>query len=151
MATTPPLPPSIAAATTSRMGGWIQQLSKSASARTDALSPQSTPENRPSLKRKRATSSVPCAYTMWTRNTNPKRPRCDTDTEVLPIHGVSAAGVASNASALILNERNTFSPPSSQAGTRSPRRANTRAGQRLDTGMVAGASRGRLGLWIPKG
>ncbi|KAH8726038.1 hypothetical protein GQ44DRAFT_579865, partial [Phaeosphaeriaceae sp. PMI808] len=77
-----------------------------------------------SLKRKRATS-VPCAYTMSARNTSPKRPRRDTDTEILPTHSVSAAGVASNVSALTLNETNTFSPSSSQFGTRSPRRANS--------------------------
>lgn len=124
MATTPPLSPSIAAAKTSRVEGWIRQLSKPASARTNDLSPPSTPENRPSLKRKRVTSA-PVTYTMSTRTTSPKRPRCDTDTEVLPTHSVSAAGAASNASALLLNERNTFSPPSSQAGTRSPRRANS--------------------------
>ncbi|KAL5371474.1 hypothetical protein DPSP01_014248 [Paraphaeosphaeria sporulosa] len=124
MATTPPLSPSIAAAKISRVEGWIQQLSKPASAQTNDLSPPSTPENRLSLKRKHVTSA-PVTYTMSTRTTSPKRPRLDTDTEVLPSHSLSAAGAASNASALVLNERNTFSPPSSQAGTRSPRRANS--------------------------
>ncbi|KAF2254200.1 hypothetical protein BU26DRAFT_134941 [Trematosphaeria pertusa] len=125
MATTPPLSPSVAAAKTSRVEGWIQQLSEPASAQTDALSPPSTPENRPSLKRQRATSSAPCPYSMSARTNSPKRPRRDTDTEVLPAHSVSAAGAASNVSALALNEKNTFSPPGSQAGTRSPRRANS--------------------------
>ncbi|KAJ6280845.1 hypothetical protein J3E71DRAFT_362255 [Bipolaris maydis] len=87
--------PSIVAVKTIRVKGWIEQLSKPASARTNDLSPP------------------------------PKRPRRDTDTEVLPTHSVSAAGAASNTSALMLNERNTFSPPSSQAGTRSPCRANS--------------------------
>ncbi|KAF2462694.1 uncharacterized protein BDR25DRAFT_347642 [Lindgomyces ingoldianus] len=124
MATTPPLSPSIAAVKTTRVEGWIQQLSEAASARANALSPPSTPESRPSPKRKRV-SSAPVTSTMSTRTTSHKRPRRDTDTEVLPTHSVSAAGAASSASALILNERNTFSPPSSQAGTRSPRRANS--------------------------
>ncbi|KAF2245175.1 hypothetical protein BU26DRAFT_553673 [Trematosphaeria pertusa] len=113
MATTPPLSPLIAAAKTSRVEGWIQQLSKPASAQADALSPPSTPENRPSLKRKHAASSAPCTYTMSMRATSPKRPRRDTNTKVLPTHSVSAAGAASNASALALNKKNTFSPPGS--------------------------------------
>jgi len=121
MATTmPPLSPSIAAAKTSRVEGWIQQLSKPASALTNDLSPPSPPENRSSLKRKCVTST-PVIYTMSTRTNNPKHPRHDTDTEVLPTHGEPAAGAASNASALMLNERNTFNLLSSQAGTRSPR------------------------------
>jgi hypothetical protein len=126
MATTPPLSPSIAATKTSRVEGWIRQLSKPALGRANDLSPPSTPENGPSLKRKRVTSAS-VTYTMSTRTTSPKRPRRGTDTEVLPTHSVSAAGAASNASALMLNERITFSPPSSQAGTtgRSPRRANS--------------------------
>jgi hypothetical protein len=125
MATTPPLSPSIAATKTSRVEGWIQQLSEPASARTDALSPPWTPASSPSLKRKRVTSSAPCTYTMSTRTASPKRRRHDSEAEVLPSHSVSAAGAASNASALVLNERNIFSPPGSQAGTRSPRRANS--------------------------
>ncbi|KAF2679499.1 hypothetical protein K458DRAFT_117213 [Lentithecium fluviatile CBS 122367] len=125
MATTPPLSPAIAAAKTLRVEARIQQLSEPASAWTDALSPPLTPENRPSLKRKRAASPALCTYTMSTRTTSPKRPRRNTDTEVLPFHSISAAGVASTASALMLNKRITFSPPGSQAGTRSPHRANS--------------------------
>src|SRR2546421_7875 len=48
MATTPPLSPSIAVAKASLVEDWIQQLSEPASAHTDAFSPPSTPENRPS-------------------------------------------------------------------------------------------------------
>ncbi|PSN58769.1 hypothetical protein BS50DRAFT_368104 [Corynespora cassiicola Philippines] len=127
MATTPPLSPSIAAAKTLRVKGWVQQLSEPVPGQADAISPPSTPENAPSLKRKRATCSACCAHTMSTRNPSPKRPRRDTDidTEILPTHSASAAGAASSAGALTLNERNTFSPPSSQAGNRSPRRANS--------------------------
>ncbi|KAF2740307.1 hypothetical protein EJ04DRAFT_572164 [Polyplosphaeria fusca] len=124
MATTPPLSPSLAAAKSSHMEGWFQQLSEQALARTDTISPPSTPENGLVRKRKRATSA-PCAYAMSTRNPSPKRPRRDTDADVLPTHSVSAAGAASNASALMLTEANTFSPPSSQVGTRRPHRANS--------------------------
>ncbi|PVH90837.1 hypothetical protein DM02DRAFT_399961 [Periconia macrospinosa] len=123
-ATTPPLSPSIAAAKSSRVEGWVQQLSESSLAHADALSPPSTPENRSSLKRKREISA-PCPYMMSTRNTSPKRPRRDTETEVLPAHSASAVGAASSSSALMLNETNTFSPPGSQTSTRSPRRANS--------------------------
>lgn len=122
MATTPPLSPSIAAAKTSRVRGWVQQLFETVPTQTDAFSPPSTPENRSSLKRK---CTAPCAYTMSTRNPSPKRPRRDTDTEVLPTQSVSVVEATSNASALVLNGTNTFSPPSSQAGNRSARRANS--------------------------
>ncbi|KAF2834338.1 hypothetical protein M501DRAFT_1009755 [Patellaria atrata CBS 101060] len=120
MAVTPPLSPSIAVTKTSRLEGWIQQLPEY------TLSSLSTPNaDRSSLKRTRPTSSPPYTSTMSTRTGSPKRPRCDSDIEVLPSHSVSAAGAASNTSALLLNERNTFSPPDSQAGARSPRRTNS--------------------------
>ncbi|KAF1828267.1 hypothetical protein BDW02DRAFT_603569 [Decorospora gaudefroyi] len=122
MATTPPLSPLIAAAKTLRVEGWIQQLSEPASDHADSISPPLTPASGPSLKRKR---TAPCSCTMSTRTASPNRQRRDSDTEVLPTHTVSAVGAASNASAPVLNERNTFSPPGSQAGTRSPRRANS--------------------------
>jgi len=125
MAASPPLSPSIAAAKTLRVKDWIQQLSESDPTKEDALSLPLTPENHLLLKRKRATGSAPCIYAMSTRNPSPKRPRRDTDAEVLPIHSISAAGASSHASALMLNETNTFSLLSSQAGNRSPRRANS--------------------------
>ncbi|KAF2183978.1 hypothetical protein K469DRAFT_739699 [Zopfia rhizophila CBS 207.26] len=90
MATMPPLSPAIAAAKISCVKGWIQQLSEPSEG---------------------AISSTPCTYTMSTHTASPKRRRCDSDTEVLPTHSVSAAGAASNA--LVLNEGNTFSPPGS--------------------------------------
>ncbi|KAF1346405.1 hypothetical protein EJ07DRAFT_185592 [Lizonia empirigonia] len=62
---------------------------------------------------------------MSTRTTSPKRVRRDSDTEVLPIHSISAAGATSSASLLTLNERNTFSPSGSQTSARNPRRANS--------------------------
>ena len=74
---------------------------------------------------------------MSARNTSPKRPRRDTDIEILPTHSVSAAGAASNVSALTLNETNTFSPSSSQAGARSPRRSISPSRDKLTTLAVA--------------
>ncbi|KAF2679856.1 hypothetical protein K458DRAFT_407707 [Lentithecium fluviatile CBS 122367] len=62
---------------------------------------------------------------MSTSTTSPKRLRRDSDTEVLPTHSVSTARTALTASALVLNEQNTFSPPGSQASTRSPHRTNS--------------------------
>jgi hypothetical protein len=43
----------------------------------------------------------------------------------MPAHSASAIGAASSSSALMLNETNTFSPPGSQASSKSPRRANS--------------------------
>ncbi|KAF2023753.1 hypothetical protein EK21DRAFT_118475 [Setomelanomma holmii] len=124
MTTTPPLSPSIAATKTSRVEGWIKQLFDQTSNRTDTLSPPLTPGSGLTFNRKRATSSL-CTCSMSARTSSPKRPRCDTDSEILPAHSVSATGETSNASVLLLNERNTFSPPGSQTGTKSPRRANS--------------------------
>jgi hypothetical protein len=103
-AATPPMAPFSAAANTSSVEEWIQKLS-----------PPLALENRP-LKRKRAPSAF-CS--MSTRNTSRTRPGRDNDIEFLPSHSVSIAA----SSVLALNERNTFSPPSSQAST--TRRANS--------------------------
>jgi hypothetical protein len=123
MATSPPLSPSTAATKASRVEDWIQQLSELASAHTDPFSPPSTPENYPSLKRKRKCqdSSASCSPTMPTTSNSSKRPRRNSD-EVLPVHSVSAVGAASNVNALVLNEGNTFALPSSTGGSRSSRR-----------------------------
>jgi hypothetical protein len=126
MAATPPLSLSTTAANLSRVEGWVLQLPESTLLEiTDPLSPLSTPENRASLKRKRAASSTPCTRTMSARNLSPKRLRRNTDTEDRHTHNLPAASSASNASTLMLNKRNTFSPSSSQASTRSPRRPNS--------------------------
>ncbi|KAF1345001.1 hypothetical protein EJ07DRAFT_186172 [Lizonia empirigonia] len=125
MPTTPPLSPSIAAEKRRRFRHWIATLSALSPTHTSALSPPSTPSDHRSSKRKRATSSAVFSCTMSTRTTSPKRVRRDSDTEVLPIHSISAAGATSSASLLTLNERNTFSPSGSQTSARNPRRANS--------------------------
>jgi hypothetical protein len=62
---------------------------------------------------------------MSARNLSPKRLRRNTDTEDCYTYNLLAASLASNASTLMLNKRNTFSLSSSQASTRSPRRPNS--------------------------
>ena len=124
MTMTPALSPSIAATKTSRVEFWIDQLFDQTSTRTETLSPPLTPGSGLPLNQKRAPSSL-CTCSMSTRIPSPKRPRCDTDSEILPAHSVSAAGGASNASVLLLNERNAFSPLGSQTGAKSPRRASS--------------------------
>jgi hypothetical protein len=74
---------------------------------------------------------------MSTRNTSPKQARHNTDTEILPTHSVSAAGAASNISALTLNETNTFSPSSSQASAQSPHQSTSPSRDKLTTLAVA--------------
>ncbi|KAF3030366.1 hypothetical protein E8E12_000933 [Didymella heteroderae] len=125
MATTPPLSPSIAAAQRSRVLTWVEELYDKTLHRTDTLSPPLTPVRDPPLKRKREPSSTLCTCTMSARTSSPKRLRRDSNSEILPVHSMSAAGPGSNASALLLNERNTFSPLGSQSGARSPRRPNS--------------------------
>jgi hypothetical protein len=61
-------------------------------------------------------SSARRTCTIFTPTASPKRIKCNSDIEVLSFTADRPAGAASNASAPMLHERNTLSPPSSQAG-----------------------------------
>ena len=120
MAATPALYPSSPVASLSRVKDWAQQLSGLASAHADALSLPFIAERDPLLNRKRK-RSAPCPHRM--SPPSPKRPRRDTDLEILPSHSVSAIEMASGV--LDLNKGNTFSLPASQVTGQTPRRSNS--------------------------
>jgi hypothetical protein len=114
MAATLLLSLSTTAANLLRVEGWVLQLPELTLLEiTDPLSPLLTPENRVSLKRKRAASLMPCTCTMSARNLSLKRLRRNTDTEDCYTYNLLAASLALNASTLMLNKRNTFSLSSS--------------------------------------